>query len=69
MTVSKLNHKRALLVLGLLALTLATWAFVIEPDRLLVTNQSCPYPTGPNHSIVCVSQHWLIYTLARRIWI
>ena len=47
MTVSKLKHKHTLLALTLTALTLAAWAFVIEPDRLLVNESRLTLPNWP----------------------
>jgi hypothetical protein len=47
MMISKLNHKHALLALGLTALALVTWAFVIEPDRLLVKESRLTLPNWP----------------------
>lgn len=47
MTISKLKYKHALLALGLTALVLATWAFVIEPDRLLINEAKLTLPNWP----------------------
>jgi uncharacterized protein len=47
MTIIKLKHKQALLALGLTALGLVTWAFVIEPDRLFVKESRLPLPNWP----------------------
>lgn len=47
MTVSKLKHKGVMLALGMTALTLAAWVFVIEPDRLLVKVSRLTLPNWP----------------------
>lgn len=47
MAAFKLSYKRSIWALGFTALTLAVWAFVIEPDRLLVKTTPITLPNWP----------------------